>query len=39
VTLAHRLIIKPEAELRNRTAQAILTDIITDTALDIGKLA
>jgi MoxR-like ATPase len=39
VTLAHRLIVKPEAELRDRTAQAILTDIITNTALDIGKLA
>ena len=39
VTLAHRLIVKPEAELRNRTSQAILTDIMTNTTLDIGKLA
>jgi MoxR-like ATPase len=39
VTLAHRLIVKPEAELRNRNAQAILADIMTNTALDIGSLA
>jgi MoxR-like ATPase len=38
-TLAHRLIVKPEAELRNRTAQGVLDDIIASTALDIGKLA
>ena len=38
-TLAHRLIVKPEAELRNRTAQAVLDDIIANTPLDIGKLA
>ena len=38
-TLAHRLIVKPEAELRNRTAQGVLDDIIASTPLDIGKLA
>ena len=38
-TLAHRLIVKPEAELRNRTSQAVLDDIIANTPLDIGKLA
>jgi MoxR-like ATPase len=38
-TLAHRLIVKPEAELRNRTSQLVLDDIIANTALDIGKLA
>jgi MoxR-like ATPase len=38
-TLAHRLIVKPEAELRNRTSQGVLDDIIASTTLDIGKLA
>jgi MoxR-like ATPase len=38
-TLAHRLIVKPEAELRNRSSQLVLDDIIANTALDIGKLA
>jgi MoxR-like ATPase len=38
-TLAHRLIVKPEAELRNRTSQSILDDIVNNTPLDIGKLA
>ncbi len=38
-TMAHRLIIKPEAELRNRTSKGILDDILANTPLDIGKLA
>jgi MoxR-like ATPase len=38
-TLAHRLIVKPEAELRNRSSQAVLDEIIANTPLDIGKLA
>jgi MoxR-like ATPase len=36
--LAHRLIIKPEAELRGQTAKLILRDIIERTPLDIGQL-
>jgi MoxR-like ATPase len=36
--LAHRLIIKPEAELRGQTAKSILRDIIERTPLDIGQL-
>jgi MoxR-like ATPase len=36
--LAHRLIIKPEAELRGQTAQSILRDIVERTPLDIGQL-
>ena len=38
-TLAHRLILKPESELRGRTAQVVLQDIVSNTALDIGSLA
>ena len=38
-TMAHRLIIRPESELRGRTSQAILNDIIKSTPLDIGSLA
>jgi MoxR-like ATPase len=36
--LAHRLIVKPEAELRNRTARSILNDLLATIPLDIGKL-
>src|SRR5512136_381741 len=36
LTLAHRLIIKPESQLRGRTAQAILGEILEQTELDIG---
>jgi len=39
LTLAHRLILKPEAELRGRTALAILEDILERTALDLGSVS
>lgn len=35
ITLTHRLIVKPEAELRNRTAGVILGEILENTALEI----
>jgi MoxR-like ATPase len=35
--LAHRLIATPEAELRGRTAAAILQEILTSVALDLGE--
>jgi MoxR-like ATPase len=38
LTLAHRLIVKPESQLRGRTAEAILTEILERTKLDIGEL-
>jgi MoxR-like ATPase len=38
VTLAHRLIVKPEAELRGRTAQNILADVLKDTPLNLGEV-
>ncbi len=38
LTLPHRLIIKPESQLRGRTAQAILDEILEHTGLDIGEL-
>ncbi|HVN14900.1 MAG TPA: MoxR family ATPase [Anaerolineales bacterium] len=38
VTLAHRLIVKPEAELRGHTAQAILSDVLQNTSLDLGSV-
>ncbi len=37
-TLAHRLIPRPEAELRGRTAAAVLADILAATRLEIGSL-
>jgi MoxR-like ATPase len=38
LTLAHRLILKPEAELRGRTALTILEDVLENTPLDLGNL-
>jgi MoxR-like ATPase len=39
LTLAHRVIVRPESELRGRTAEGILAEILDATELDIGKLA
>jgi MoxR-like ATPase len=38
LTLAHRLIVKPESQLRGRTAEAILAETLERTKLDIGEL-
>jgi MoxR-like ATPase len=38
LTLAHRLIVKPESQLRGRTAEAILDEILQTTELNIGEL-
>lgn len=38
LTLAHRLILSPEAELRGRTARAILEDVLENTPLDLGTV-
>jgi MoxR-like ATPase len=37
-TLAHRLIVKPEAELRGRSAEVILNEILSSVSIDIGDL-
>jgi MoxR-like ATPase len=39
LTLAHRLIVRPESELRGRSAEGILAQILAETELDIGELA
>ncbi len=36
--LTHRLLVAPEAELRGRTAQSVLNDILDRTPLEIGNL-
>ncbi len=36
--LTHRLLIAPEAELRGRTPQGVLLDLMEKTPLEIGKL-
>jgi len=36
--LTHRLILKPESQLRGRTARAILDEVVSQTPLDIGEL-
>lgn len=38
LTLSHRLIIKPESQLRGRTPAAILAEILEQTALNVGRL-
>ncbi len=38
LTLAHRLIVKSESELRGRTALGVLRDVLEQTDLDIGEL-
>ncbi len=38
VTLPHRLIVRPESELRGRTAASILEDILKEVPLEIGSL-
>ena len=35
-TLSHRLILKPEAELRGRTSRMVLEDVLKSTSLDLG---
>jgi MoxR-like ATPase len=35
--LEHRLIVSPESSLRGRTAHWVMTDILRETALDIGE--
>lgn len=37
-TLAHRLMLKPESQLRARTPLSILAEILERTPLDIGEL-
>jgi MoxR-like ATPase len=38
LTLAHRLIVKPDSQLRGRTAASILEEILKQTPLDIGEM-
>jgi len=38
VTMAHRLIVKPEAELRGRTANSILDEVLENTPLNLGNV-
>ncbi len=37
-TLAHRLIVKPESELRGKTANTIVQEILEKSPLDLGKV-
>ena len=38
VTLPHRFIVTPEAELRGRNAKAVLEDVLHNTPLDLGNV-
>ncbi|MCC7359872.1 MAG: MoxR family ATPase [Anaerolineales bacterium] len=38
LTLGHRVIVKPESQLRGRTAAAVLAEIVERTPLDVGEL-
>ena len=37
--LAHRLVLRPEAELRGRTTQAVMAELLAETPLDLGSVA
>jgi len=37
LTLAHRLIVKPESQLRGRTALSIIDEILQQVDLDLGE--
>lgn len=39
LTLAHRLILRPESQLRGRTADSVLADILERTPLDLAATA
>jgi MoxR-like ATPase len=38
LTLAHRLMVKPESQLRGRSAEMILAEIVERTPLEVGEL-
>ena len=38
VSMSHRLIVKPEAQLRGRSASAILDDVLQHTPLNLGQV-
>ncbi|MGC1376040.1 MAG: MoxR family ATPase [Anaerolineales bacterium] len=38
VTMTHRLIVRPEAQLRGRNAESILRDVLQNTPLDLGHV-
>jgi len=38
LTFSHRLILKPEAELRGSTARTILEDVLEKTPLDLDSM-
>jgi MoxR-like ATPase len=39
LTLAHRLIVRPDSELRGRTSEGILAEVLEEAELDIGNVA
>jgi MoxR-like ATPase len=36
--LAHRMVLRPEAELRGRTSQAVMEELLAETPLDLGSV-
>jgi MoxR-like ATPase len=38
MVLAHRLVLRPEAELRGQTTQAVLEALLAETPLDLGTV-
>jgi MoxR-like ATPase len=35
---SHRMVLRPEAELRGRTTQAVVEELLTETPLDLGSV-
>jgi MoxR-like ATPase len=39
IVLSHRLVLRPEAELRGRTTRAVLEELLAETPLDLGAVS
>ncbi len=39
IVLSHRLVLRPEAELRGRTTRAVLEELLGETPLDLGTVS
>jgi MoxR-like ATPase len=39
IVLSHRLVLRPEAELRGRTTRAVMEELLAETPLDLGSVA
>jgi MoxR-like ATPase len=38
IVLSHRLVLRPEAELRGRTTRAVMEELLAETPLELGSV-